>query len=69
IPTATPVAAANFTPSPSSGIEAELKYSLLARYPSFFYCDPDFYPIAHGDEEQLALMRFPEIQRDNAKYQ
>ncbi|MEW5828866.1 MAG: Hint domain-containing protein [Chloroflexota bacterium] len=60
------------TPIPSleSGLPpAELKYRLLERYPDFFYCDPDYYPVGRGDEAQLALERFPEIQADAEEFQ
>ncbi len=60
------------TPVPSleSGLPpTELKYRLLEQYPDFFYCDPDYYPVARGDEAQLALERFPEIQADAEEFQ
>jgi Hint domain len=43
---------------------AELKYRLLAEFPDFFFCDPDFYPVAQEDEMELARQHFPEIQAD-----
>ncbi len=63
--TATPVPP---TASPAA-TQTELKYLLFARYPNFFFCDPDFYPIARGDEQQAALQRFPEIQTNVEVYQ
>jgi hypothetical protein len=39
-----------------------LKYLVLAQFPDFFYCDPDFYPVARADELSLALQRFPQVQ-------
>jgi hypothetical protein len=41
---------------------AELKYRLLAQFPSFFFCDPDFYPVARADELDRARQLFPEIE-------
>jgi hypothetical protein len=59
------------SPSPSPGPElsqAELKYALLDRFGTLSWCDPDYYPIAHEDEQQLAQQRLPEIQGDAATY-
>lgn len=59
-------------PSPTEPLPAlspaELKYRLLAEYPDFFYCDPDYYPVARDDEAQLALERFPEVQADAQEF-
>jgi len=43
-----------------------LKYLLLDHYgeSKFFFCDPDYYPIAHGDETEKAVTIFPEIQSE-----
>jgi hypothetical protein len=48
---------------------AELKHIVLERFPDFFYCDPDYYPVAHQDEMVLALERFPQIQADREQFQ
>lgn len=40
----------------------ELKYKILDQFPDFFFCDPDYYPIAREDEMVLARQRFPELQ-------
>jgi hypothetical protein len=40
----------------------ELKYRLLAQFPDLFFCDPDYFPVAHMDVLELARQRFPEIQ-------
>jgi hypothetical protein len=61
-PTAIPSLPGGFSPT-------ELKYRLLEQYPDFFYCDPDLYPIAIGDEMELALQHFPEIQADAGEFQ
>jgi len=48
---------------------SELKYCLLDKYPNFFFCDPDLYPIQISDEQDRALARFPEIQKNTETYQ
>lgn len=54
---------------PSALSPAELRYRLLAEYPDFFYCDPDYYPVARDDEVALARERFPEIQANAEEFQ
>lgn len=57
-------------PSLSSGLSpTELKYRLLEQYPDFFFCDPDYYPIARANEGDLARQRFPEIQANAEEFQ
>ena len=46
----------------------ELKYRVLAEFPDFFYCYPDYYPIGRGDELGLALQRFPELQANPEEF-
>ncbi len=61
-PTAIPtLASASLSPT-------ELKYRLLDQFPNFFFCDPDYYPIARSDERQLALQRFPALQADQEAF-
>lgn len=65
IPTPSP------TPSPTPVAElsgAALRYLLLDQFAPISWCDPDFYPIAHGDEQQLAEQRLAEIQADEPTY-
>src|SRR5690242_297992 len=39
---------------PSSTLSpTELKYKVLEKFPDFFFCDPDFYPVARDDEMSL----------------
>jgi hypothetical protein len=61
------------TPIPtlsSSGFPpTELKYRVLDQFPDFFFCDPDFYPIARDDEMTLAQQRFPELQANQEEFQ
>jgi hypothetical protein len=47
----------------------ELKYKVLDQFPDFFFCDPDFYPVAREDETSLALQRFPELQANQEEFQ
>jgi hypothetical protein len=51
-------------PLPSGLSPTELKYRALDHYPDFFFCDPDYYPVARDDELSLAKQRFPQIQSD-----
>ncbi len=63
-PTLTPI------PTLPKGLgPTELKYHILAQYPDFFFCDPDYYPIARSDELALAIHRFPEIQSNLEEFQ
>jgi hypothetical protein len=62
-PTAIPtLPAASLSPT-------ELKYKILDEFPDFFFCDPDFYPIAREDEMTLALQRFPESRANTEEFQ
>jgi hypothetical protein len=69
-PSPTPVPATLIpTLSSSSFAPTELKYRVLDQFPNFFFCDPDFYPIAHEDEMVLARQRFPELQANQEEFQ
>jgi hypothetical protein len=66
--TATPPAL-RLTPSPLPSVTiggglspSELKYRILERFPDFFFCDPDFYPVARDDELARAKERLSEMQ-------
>lgn len=55
--------------SPVSYSQYQLEYQLLAKYPDYFWCDPDVYPIARqGQEQQNALQQFPTIQANQAEF-
>ncbi len=55
---------------PSSTLTpTELKYKILERFTDFFFCDPDFYPIAREDESVLAQERFGELQANQEEFQ
>lgn len=56
-------------PTLTSGASVtELKYKVLDKYPDFFFCDPDFYPIARSDEGALAQQVFPELQANQEEF-
>ena len=55
---------------PSSTLSpTELKYRVLEQFPEFFFCDPDYYPIAREDEMVLAQQRFSELQANQEEFQ
>jgi Hint domain-containing protein len=55
---------------PSSNLSpTELKYRVLEQFPDFFFCDPDYYPIAREDEMVLAQQRFQELQANQEEFQ
>jgi hypothetical protein len=47
-----------------------LKYVLLDHYTkdNFFYCDPDYYPVSHGEEQEKAVAIFPLIQNNTEEF-
>lgn len=67
VPTAGPPTA---IPTLAGGLSTtELKYKVLDQFPDFFYCDPDFYPIARAEEPDLALQAFPDLQANQEEFQ
>jgi hypothetical protein len=55
---------------PASSLSpTELKYRILEDFPDFFFCDPDYYPVAREDEMVLARQRFPELQANEEEFQ
>lgn len=69
-PSPTPVPATLIPTLPSSTYSpTELKYRVLDQFPDFFFCDPDYYPIAREDEMVLARERFPELQANQEEFQ
>src|SRR5690349_20560457 len=69
-PSPTPVPVTPVPSLPSSTLSpTELKYKILDKFPDFFFCDPDFYPIARDDETSLAQQRFPELQTNQDEFQ
>jgi hypothetical protein len=69
-PSPTPVPATLIPTLPASNLTpTELKYRVLDQFPDFFFCDPDFYPIAREDEMVLAQQRFAELQANQEEFQ
>ena len=69
-PSPTTIPATVIPTLPASSLPpTELKYKVLDQFPDFFFCDPDFYPIAREDELSLALQRFPELQANQEEFQ
>ena len=62
-PTLTPI-----PPLPSGLGPSELKYRVLAKFPDLFFCDPDYYPVGHGDELDLARERFAELRANSEEF-
>jgi hypothetical protein len=60
--------AASPTPAPSPLPTAELKYRVMDAGGRIEFCDPDFYPIARANEEDLAKAKIAEIQKDAETY-
>lgn len=69
-PSPTPVPATLIPTLPSATLSpTELKYWVLDQFPDFFFCDPDFYPVAREDEMVLAQQRFPELQANQEEFE
>jgi hypothetical protein len=62
-PTLTPI-----PPLPGGLSPTELKYRVLEQFPNFFFCDPDYYPVARADELDLARQHFPELQANAEEF-
>jgi hypothetical protein len=47
----------------------QLAYVLLDKYPDFFWCDPDFYPVAReGQEQANAIAQYPAIRSNGLEF-
>ena len=70
VPSACAGVTTTVTPTPTSTYSGyELAYKLLAAYPDYFWCDPDYYPVAReGQEQANALEQFAAIQADSAEF-
>lgn len=55
-------------PLPGGLAPTELKYRVLVEFPDFFFCDPDYYPVARADEIDVARQRFPELQANAEEF-
>lgn len=68
-PSPTPIPTTPIPTLPSSSLSpTELKYRVLDQFPDFFFCDPDYYPVARSDEMELALQRLPELQANREEF-
>jgi Hint domain len=57
------------TPTPAVYSAPQLEYLLISNFGGVFYCDPDFYPVAHeGQELANALEQLPTIRANAAEF-
>ena len=64
-PAPSPTPSPNPSPSPGAHLTVpQLKVALSERLGALWYCDPDFYPIAHEDEQVLAIQRWDDVKAD-----
>lgn len=69
-PPSTGVPATSIPTLPASALSpTELKYRVLDQFPDFFFCDPDYYPVARDNEMSLAQQRFPDLQANQEEFQ
>ena len=47
----------------------ELRLALIDRFGPRWYCDPDSYPVAHGDEQSNAIAAFPEMRSEGVVFE
>jgi Hint domain len=60
-PAAGTTATATLSPGPLS--ETDLKYVLINKFGELFFCDPDMYPVARGDQAAMAAQSVPAIKQ------
>jgi hypothetical protein len=48
--------------------EGQLRLAVMDRLGPRWYCDPDEYPVAHGDEQERAIARFQEMRTEQQTY-
>jgi len=63
-PTGTCCPAGSPTPAPTTLTAGQLRVAIMDRFGPRWWCDTDFYPIAHAEEQDLAIQRFPEMQAE-----
>ena len=69
-PSETPVPATPIPSLPAASLSpTEMKYRVLDQFPDFFFCDPDFYPVARDNELALAKERFPALQANQEEFE
>ncbi len=67
-PTEVPPTVTSIPTLPGGLSPTELKYRVLEQFPNFFFCDPDYYPVARADELDLARQHFPELQANAEEF-
>jgi hypothetical protein len=69
-PTVSPSPSATPTPTSTATYSMyQLAYRVLDKYPDYFWCDPDFYPLGRpGGEEASSLAQFSAIQTNTAEF-
>lgn len=48
--------------------QAALRYAILDKYQDFFFCDPDYYPVGRGDEQEKAIAEFDAIKNNQEEF-
>ncbi|MCR4393631.1 MAG: Hint domain-containing protein [Dehalococcoidales bacterium] len=60
---------ATSTPPVTTYSVYQLEYLIFARYPDFFWCDPDYYPVGSEElEKKNALEQFPAISANTTEF-
>jgi len=70
-PGASAIPGASTIPSPSGDVHlstAALKYRLIDALGRPWFCDPDEYPVARANEQDVAIQRFAEIEADGPTF-
>ena len=71
VPTASPSPSASPSALATTGTAlspAAVRYLLIDQLGPLHFCDPDEYPVAHGDEQQRAAAQFAQIQADGPTF-
>lgn len=69
VPFSSPVPPPTPSPETVSAQVIELKYALLDRFPTFFFCDRDLYPVAREVTDVEITQRVAQIQKTPDEYQ
>jgi len=49
--------------------ETQLKYRLIDKYNEVYFCDPDEFPVARGNEQEIAIQNFDEILKNREEFE
>jgi hypothetical protein len=68
--TTAPSPTTSSSPTPTASYsQYQLAYILLDKYPDYFWCDPDYYPVAReGGEQANALAQYPTVRANQAEF-